>query len=384
METLFTGQYRDARVMNTAVLPTPQFGEMQLGPGEANTVSWQDFSRRLEPIVTIPSDSATDTSFILTPKRIIWSHDDINLFAGHPDRRIDEYDDFTKAEGNQLFSIYQRVVDGVLQHHPTVHIATGFNPMDITAGHHSVKRFHSHIYVPSTEMLEPAELSSLGKFFRLAFLEPFSSVTHDVIEHHLHSSVPSVLRPDLLDEGLGYSKIGFDRDRLKDAYGDAVGLYRHLKDMYGQLSSIYTDGESDPLTQKYVPVGKDERARRYKDFMANTDIRFRPESKRVLEYLVDELRPAGHRDAGPREIQKPNQIHLTRGFAGSYTFRFLADDQIGYLDFAPRVVTTSAVAKTLYGEGHPAEIIKGAGTASFDQQERMRRYEGRIKQIFQT
>lgn len=83
----------------------------------------------------------------------------------------------------------------------------------------------------------------------------------------------------------------------------------------------------------------------------------------VLRYLAEHIRTAVPRQH-PTDINSSAMAYLTRGFAGGMTFAFAEGVNVVRFDFIPRVITTSAVTKTMMGQGLPTRIDKTAEPAS--------------------
>lgn len=378
LETLFNHQYRIASKKDNALLPTPKYHEPQMTREEAHNLPWEQFIEKMRPLATVKS-SDSDTSYIVTSKYVSWSPEDVNIYAGNPDRSIRELDDFTATEGDQLFGIYQKLTEGVLTQRPAVHVSIGFNPNDFSLAHHSVQQFHSHLYVPISDFRCRMPMRNMPKFYKLAFVEPFSPVAHDLIKHYIGKQKMAALDKNSCHENLGFTSFTFDRTAIKALYGDVRNLYSYLKQCYKDVSKIYTDGDTDSVTGKFVPVEKMQRLERLEKFMEETPVVFRPESYKVLSYLAGHLIPSvPRRSDDPRQLKDPGQTHITRGFSGAFTFRFDTEDDYGHFDLSPRVITTSAVAKTLYGEGRPTEIIKETMNATDAQRATMQSYQQRV------
>lgn len=107
-------------------------------------------------------------------------------------------------------------------------------------------------------------------------------------------------------------------------------------------------------------------------FLSTREGFYSDKSIKALWYLAEHIQKAAPREY-PTDISSAAMAYITQGFAGGMVFAFTDDDMVRF-DFMPRVITTSAVTKTMLGPELPTRIDKSENTASSTEKEIAERY----------
>lgn len=367
---LFLDQVRQARSLDMGILTMPQYEEPRMSNAEANEAPWDVFRSRMRPLacVTIPHH---DVELLLCSKSIAWGVADANIFAGAMNRQIHEISDLDTKEGQSFldinFSLAKALMDRGVSLATQINI--GFNPQDLSAGHHSLLRLHSHVRSTSesmdTQRRQRYQWSELDRFDRLAFIEPFASLYHDYVRYQIEDcGLFADIRLGPVSQRLGYSTVPLRADNeLFAIFADLKRLYVGMKREYETIQGIYTDGSRDPGLDRFMPFPEVERRQRVEAYLAAQAVGISSASEQKLRYLAAHLVPASRRDPGnPRDMASPSRMYISRGFSGAMTFRF--EEDVVWLDILPRVITTSGVTKTIMGERLPTVIAKTRSVAT--------------------
>jgi hypothetical protein len=162
-------------------------------------------------------------------------------------------------------------------------------------------------------------------------------------------------------------------------------LYAGMKDEYGNIANILSDGSIDPRTERPLPRPEAERLTRLEYFLANRQGFYSPGSEKLLYYLARHIQEAEPRDPGnPRDMSSTAKIYLTKVFAGAMTFAFSKDSDVVRWDFLPRVMTTNPVIKTIMGEDMPTLIVRTENPATDEDNNVISNYHQRIDHILKN
>lgn len=371
---LFLQQVREVQARdNSGVLITPSYFEPQMTRQEANQSSWSEFRERMKPIGIIQLDNSR-IECLVTPKAVPWGMEDVNIFAGEEGREIYEIDDFETHEGESFLNLNFAIAERLLEDEQCdgVQVTIGFNRHDLSIGHHSVLKLHSHIRVaPSAIDISRRQSypwGSLKRFDKLAFIEPFSTLHHDYIEQALQGGALSQFVTGVPRVGVGHSSIDLERSaNLPKMFGQLSSLYSGMKLEYSRIAEIFTDESVDLVTGKFIPRPIEERISRLGYFLNSRGTSYSPKSIGALRYLAEHIQLAEPRDPqDPSAIASTATMYLSRGFAGAMTFAFEKNSDTVRLDFLPRVITTSTPTKTMMGEDLPTVIFRTDKPATED------------------
>ena len=367
--SLLLSQAREAQRLNMGILTMPSYGEPFLSSAEANTVSWSEFKRAMHPLGVVHyGDDVAE--YAITPKTIAWGVNDVNVFVGQNDRPIAEISDLTPEEGRYFMDINFSVARQIIQrgHGDSVQISVGFNPEDFSAGHHSVRRLHSHIRaIQALDLSRRQQFSwrELDRFDRMAFIEPFSSLYHDYINRRVAEGLLADVLVQPPEKRLGYTSLYVAGDAKPTIFDDLRTLYTGMKHEYNQAARIYTDGSKDIELDRYIPRPAADRQQLLAEFLASREGYYSEESVRALGYLCTHIVPAAPRNVdNPRQMSSTRTLYITRGFAGAINFALGANEDTLRIDFLPRVITTSGITKTIMGEQLPTVIAKTKSPAT--------------------
>lgn len=251
---------------------------------------------------------------------------------------------------------------------PLVQMSIGFNPNDFSIAHHSVAKLHSHVRaVPHDIDLSRRQSYSwheMRRFDRLAFIEPFAPLYHDFIVAASMQGFAQNLLADSPRKNLGYTSMRLSgKNDTTGLFTEVQHLYTAMSQEYDEVASIFTDGQRDPATDRFIPRPQGERLAQLDKFLAARTI-YSDESVKVLSYMAENIQPARSRNAeDPFDMSSTAMIYITRGFAGAMTFNFERDSkEIGF-DFFPRVISTTPVGKTMLSGVLPSVVDKTSEAA---------------------
>lgn len=380
---IFLHQVREAQAADLGVLVTSSYFDRQMPNGEANDASWDEFRRKIKPLGTVVLGSDSDVECLIVPKTVPWGAEDVTIFTGAADRQIIEIDDLTSREGEAFLDFNFGIAEDLVRsgHSDNVQVSIGFNPHDLSAGHHTVLKLHSHIKtVNPTDQMQRQHLSwwSMDRFSRLSFIEPFAPLYDDFIRHAVGNGLFERLAVDAPRAHLGYTSLDLTRsEALPELFDDLKTLYTAMKTEYNTAATIFTDGTLDAATDRFVPRPQTDRYRRLALFLESRQDLYGNTSKAALHYLAKYLTPAALRNH-PTDVGRAATMYLSRGFAGGMTFAFEANRESVRFDFLPRVITTSAVTKTMMGPALPTKINKTNTPASDADRGAMHAYHQKI------
>lgn len=374
---IFLDQVRRIQSADMGVLATSKYFDAQMPTAEANCIEWDEFRVRIRPFgaVALPS---TNLDCLFVPKTVPWGTEDVTVFVGEDDRRINEIDDLTDHEGKEFFGFNFGIARGLVDKtdRQSIQVSIGFNAQDLSIGHHTVLRLHSHIR--SLNGIDAARRQRLSwremdRFSQLSFIEPFAPLYHDYITNAIEEGALAGFLTGAPSAYPGYTSMVLERrDELENIFPDIKSLYQGMKSEYEVIADIFSDGTIDQDTQRPLPRPRAERELLLDQFLKSRDGFYSDESVRTLKYLVEHIQKAVPRGQ-LTDISSAAMAYITRGFAGGMTFAFTADDMVRF-DFMPRVITTSAVTKTMLGQGLPTRIDKSGSAASDEEKEIAERY----------
>jgi hypothetical protein len=361
---IFLDHVRRAQSLDMGVLTMPANTPARMDARVASELPWDDFKESIGHIGTLELGS-TGLECLVVPKNVGWSTEDVTIFAGERDKKINELDELTTDQGSAFLAVNFFLAENLLDKDDAnlIQISIGFNPHDFSTGHHTVSKLHSHIRkVPHPIDLERRKSYSwreMQRFDRLAFIEPFAPLHHDFIKHLTKNGL---LGDYLLEEPvdhLGYTSLKLHRGlELGYVFPEIKHLYAHMKEEYEIIASIYTDGTRDPKTDRFLPRPYAERMELFEAFSENRSF-YSDSSLSILSYLVENIQTAIPRsEQNPRDMSSAAMVYISRGFAGALTFNFERGNEYVELDFFPRVLSTTPVGKTILGSALPTVIDK--------------------------
>lgn len=364
---IFLDQAREMRTTDMGILVTSRYFEAQMSTDDANSLGWDEFRDRIRPIGTATL-SGSNLECLVVPKTVPWGSEDVTVFVGEDNRQINEIDDLTEHEGRDFLGFNFKVARALIDKtdRRNVQVSIGFNPQDLSIGHHTVLRLHSHIRSINDDDIARRQTlgwSEMDRFSRLSFIEPFASLYHDYIGNAVQAGDLADLLVGEPSMHTGYTTMLLgQRDKLEMAFDSIKYMYQGMKAEYEMVVNIFSDGTIDAETGRLVPRPRYERESLLDDFLTLRKGLYSDRSVRVLEYLAKHIRKAAPKEY-PTDISNAAKAYITRGFAGGMTFAFSTDKVVRF-DFMPRVITTSAVAKTMLGQGRPTRIDKTEDTVS--------------------
>ncbi len=375
---LFSEQVSEARKLNLGVLTMPMYHEARMSNEEANAAPWKVFQQKMRPLGTVSFENTDGAEYLLTDKDVAWGVEDINIFVGQEGRDIRELCDLSDEEGTKFFKINFLLAEGLLNKTSSqaTQINIGFNPGDVSVGHHSILKLHSHVRsVPHEVDLSRRQQynwDELERFDQMAFIEPFADLYHDYVRVALDKGL---LRDFLVappERRLGYTSLFLNRGGdLPELFPDIKKLYIGMQNEYNRAARIFTDGIKDPRLNRYIPRPLHDRTRLLEAFFKDSGDIYTDKSRSLLEYLCKHIVEAETRDIdNPRDMLSAHQIYISRGFGGALTFSFdKADNSRVRMDFLPRVITTSGVTKTIMGDTLPTVIARTKSLVSKSERE---------------
>lgn len=388
---IFMQPIRDARAPdNLGVLVTASYFEPQMSRAEANQADWPTFRERMKPL-HVGQLGTTNVEYAVTPKANPWGAEDANIFVGEGDREIFEIDDLTGEEGQAFLDLNFSLAQGLLDadHCTSAQVTIGFNRQDLSKGHHSVLKLHSHIRVMSSELdlarREYRSWNSFPRFSQFAFIEPFASLYHDYISHAVAKGAFMQSVVGDAAAGPGYSSLLLKKSAdLSAVFEDTAAVYGEMRAEYNNIAAIFTSGSADPHTERYIPRPKEERRARLEEFMQARSF-YSDRSVRCLRYLAEHIRPADKRPAdNPAAMSTPGMLYLTRGFAGCLNWAFRKNSDLVKFDFVPRAVTTDSIAKTMMGDNMPTLLVRTDDAATAREHKTMQAYHDKLASMLQA
>ena len=143
---IFLDQMHAVRGLDIGVLATPQYFEPQMRNHDANSVGWHEFREGIRPAGVVGLNGS-ELECLVVPKSIPWGSEDLTIFVGAVGRTVNEIDDLSDEEGKEFLGCNFSIAEDLTRrgYGDLVNISIGFNPQDLSVGHHTVLRLHSHI-----------------------------------------------------------------------------------------------------------------------------------------------------------------------------------------------------------------------------------------------
>jgi len=335
---------------------------------------WVDFERMFDPFARIDLSQHTDSDseVLFTRKDVGWSTRDVNIWIGGNRRDINEIPDLTDQEGTYFFQqglTLCRQLSQLNDHNYALSI--GFNPRDLgMPGHHNIKRLHAHLRAYDDPLdIDSIKLRSWKEmtwFDRLTFTEPFARPYYDFMTNY-HDNVGSAQFPgENIELNSGFISSYINPKQENAIFSSIKPLYSAMRAEYEGFQDVFTDKRIDSESGRYIPYPKPKRQRKFSELLKSYSC-YSDQSLNLLEYLVDNLYKAAARPSNRGDyIQEPSQLYITKGFSGAITFTYLRETDSFRMDFLPRVITSSAVAKTIFGIDRPT--LMGAHVTATDTQ----------------
>ena len=348
--------------------------EQRLGKGTNYESQWAVFKSRLNPFISLDlaPHLSTKSEMLFTDKAVSWGTEDVNLWIGGEDREIMEVDDLTREEASTFFHIGLSLCKNLKYYNGHDHaLSIGFNPGDVALpGHHSVGRLHGHLRAYN----DPYDLNRIQArrwkdshwFDRLTFTEPFTQVFYDHIQNYLDAVQDDVFDRDNLRISNGVIDMPM-RPGAEGGFPSAlIALYSSMKKEYQAMVNIFTQKVIDPETDRYTPNGASEILAGLDAHFSST-LHYSEKSRGLLYYLGRRIKRATKRpQLREQYILDSSHVYLPKSFSGAFTIRHNPEQNNFGVEFLPRVITTSAVAKTIFGNNMP--IIMGRHIPATDEQ----------------
>jgi hypothetical protein len=325
---------------------------------------WIKFKSYFDPFIEIDLSESTSPNNVMmfTTKDTSWSTNDINMWIGSENRPIYELDSLTDEEGKIYFGTGLSLCKSLSLNSGYNHsISLGFNPKDVgNLGCHSVERIHLHLrcydYPPDLDSIKPIKWKDMSKYEQLSFYEPFTQIFSDCINNFKSSYYTSCLKLDNTSMSEGVIHIPIDSNYLGNFFIELKEMYKHMKKEYENMLNIFTDKVEDIHTRRYIPYDQETRNKNLEDFISsNTD--YSPLSITLLRYIAKHLKGAElHEKSSSSKIKKSSQAHIPKAFSGAISIDYNQSSDSYILNFAPRVITTSCITKTAFGENKPSLI----------------------------
>lgn len=366
-----------------------RYCDPHLTTAEANSLDWANFKSRM-PLLGVIKPREVDIDFAVTSKDTPWTPQDVNVFLGRTrsPNQIIEFDDLADEELLEFFKFHRQLTDGLMSRgYDTIQVTHGFNPLDISPGHHSLTRFHTHVRSVDNKIdarIQNKPWMQYDWFQRLSAVEPSTPIFKDIFEYL--SKNQGIFPGSYFDiKPSGY--LSFD---IAVATSDTdlarmfSGFYKKTKQIYHELTSIFSDGSEDKYG-RYLPRSQEDRSLLLKDYLAANPDLFGDQSKLVLAYLARRLVPAEERTHDRRvRIDSARQVHITKGFAGGISFTRDIKSKTMEIDFFPRTITTTGPTKNLF-RGHTyATFIKDSDEPSQEQRQLKLAYERDIVELLKS
>lgn len=369
-KNIFLNQIRRFRRggIKTYQYNSAKYHEAQMASNEANTLDWDNFKSRMNPIGVVPIGESLECIGIsnYTP----WAPQDVSLFVGGNSREICQISDLNEKEGASFFELNFYLAKNILQdgNNRKVSVSIGFNPNDFSLGHHSVKRLHSHIYVSDSDYidksLQKTSWRDLEKADKLMLVEPTAIIFYDKIKDNCVKKGFWKMEP--IDR-LGYIELRFEPNI------DASKLFSFIRGVYDLCSSEYEkvakvfSGDPADKNGRFIPYEQGERVIFLKKYLQENK-ELSNESKNVLTTLAENITFAEEKNE-LSQVNSNQTIWITKGFAGVFSFVFGRQDELKVY-FLPRVITTSGVEKVIFGENRPTRVKRDTKIRIASEQER--------------
>lgn len=325
-------------------------------------LEWDKFRQTFQPFATVVLPTPADglpTEILFTGKDVGWCTRDANMWIGSNRRQIQEISGLTTMEGEAYFGIGLKLCREISQNSGINHaFAIGFNPLDLgRPGHHNVNWLHAHLHAYDdpldTQTIQPKSWKGMHWFDRLTFAEPFAQLFFDYLKH-IGGNMPEAHFQafQTVDAELSNGRICFpcDTSDPEKVFLELKAAYIAMRTEYERIEEIFTDKQLDPQTGRYIPFPQEIRHKRLDDFLQNDTI-YSARSRQLLKYLAQHLLVATPR---PKErenyIKSASHAHITKGFAGAINFAYDFQEDKFRFEFLPRVITSSSVAKTMFGQ----------------------------------
>ena len=327
---------------------------------------WQKLKEVFHPFILIMPAPGNPSfpEIMFTDKDVSWGTRDINMWVGSDTRKIYEIDDLTEDEGITWWGTGLRLCrDLSRQSHINHSFSIGFNPRDIgKPGHHNVNWLHAHLRAYDdkldTSTIVPRNWIDMNWFDRLTFIEPFTQLFYDYLGYL--SKTYSIKTHQIEHASMvnGVVTIPVDTDNVGLLTREIKGLYVSMKTEYSKVEDIFTERSLDQSTGRYIPLDQKIRNERLVAYLDSRGF-YSPKSKELLRYLAKNLVRAEKR-SNKRDsfIENASHINISKGFAGAFVLAYSLDQDRFRFEFIPRVISSSAVAKTMYGKDRPTLMGK--------------------------
>lgn len=347
----------------------PRMYQPRLTAEECRTLDWPTFRDRLQPFDVIPLGSNLEVAFI--DKTSLWAPADLCSFLGG-NKDVSTIEDLTIEEGKKFLDIHQKIIKCIQNlgnihrdQYGLIHMAFGFNPEDFVLGSHSIKRLHTHIFTPQhfiingNAYVEPLRQETpwrkLSWFDRLKFVEPFVSIYFDFIEYWMKKNtlqISNFLSREKIKKGDGYISFFIKDVQFADFFPLLQALYKEMHAEYSKVEALFTNRVLDSESNRFLPRRKKDRIDDVAAYIERNSW-LSSQSKDIISYVAANLRIAESRKSS--SISTAAQAWFTKGFAGTLMFAFDRSAEVKF-DFFPRVITSSAPEKAIYGDGQPTLI----------------------------
>jgi hypothetical protein len=348
---------------------------------------WDTFKSRFNPFLTmdLSPQLSSSTELFFTDKDVSWGTQDANIWIGGEDREINEVDDLTSEEARVFFNIGLKLCRNLKSYNGLDHsLSIGFNPGDLgLPGHHNVKRLHAHLRAYNDpydlNKIERRQWKDMHWFDRLTFIEPFTQLYFDFIQHSLKQAPGNTFDEDKISDSEGVIDLPIIKTGESTFPNTLTHLYSSMKAEYKKIEDIFTGKELDPESDRYIPKEANEIEAGLESFFSNQPY-YSSESQQALYYLAKNIKKASKRpNVRDQFITDPSHVYITKGFAGALTVRHNSETDRFTLEFLPRVITSSAVAKTMFGRNEPTIMGKHAPATDI-QIEKLEQFKQNIKQ----
>lgn len=384
---IFSKQLRKVKEQNIQEICSSKLFEPQMGTDEANTVGWKYFESKMKPL-SVVKIMGTNTECIITPKSIPWVPQDVNIYVGGDTRDIFEIKDLSDKEGKAFLYLNLYLAKNLLSdvNHET-HVSIGFNPDDFSSGHHSMRRLHSHIYVADSSEVDSRvkniSWNHLNKSEKLTFIEPFSQVYYEYIINLFKTGRldQELIKKDP-ENNLGYVSFYLDKNAdVSKIFSFLKTLYEELKKEYAILLEIFTDKSINTKTQRYVPRNVSDRNNLLAKYLDSRVGVFSEEGSLLLQHLSQNLQESFSKEENIPNTNSEEQLWITKGLAGAFTFSFNRESDLMRIDFLPRVLTTATVDKTILGKDRPTKVKRTEKNANVEDLLIMEEYHKKIIEL---
>lgn len=288
---IFLPQVREMYDQAISEYTMPTFHNPRMTSSEANTFTWEEFKDRLQPLSVVRPE-VDGLEFIVTPKYVGWGIEDVNIFAGHEGRAVNEISDLSTVEGANFFGLNLLIAREIVQECAveSAQVSIGFNTEDFSMGHHSLVRLHSHIRAirptDSTGRNTSTNWKSLERFEKLGLIEPFSPLYHDYMLHLIKDGLfaDHIAKPPI--HNVGYTSMELTRGpESPDVFSELSKLFVAFRKEYETVSDILTNGKRDPVLDRYIPRSPTERKALLGSFLLAREGVYSEDSQYLLSIL---------------------------------------------------------------------------------------------------